>query len=153
MREPISYKKFFMNYGIFVGILAVLMGLLVYVTKITQRSWSKNLRKSVELVLDETEPSTWFVTNELRISNAFTLSAACYEARNKKDGQIYKAVIISTQTIYGPIPSVFTVDKDGQARFMGYSNVHGRVQNQLMSDTSNKRIQYWTKKIPYIIGS
>lgn len=151
MKQSISYKKFFINYGIFVGCIAVLMGILIYTTKITQKSWSKNLKKCVELVLDEAEPSTWFLMNSQKIKNAFTLNAACYEARNKKDGQTYKAVIINIQTLYGSVPAVFTVSGSGEVQFMGYSSVHGRVHEQLMNNTSNKRIQYWTKKIPYII--
>ena len=79
MKQSISYKKFFINYGIFVGCIAVLMGILIYTTKITQKSWSKNLKKCVELVLDEAEPSTWFLMNSQKIKNAFTLNAACYE--------------------------------------------------------------------------
>ena len=125
--------------------------ILIYTTKITQKSWSKNLKKCVELVLDEAEPSTWFLMNSQKIKNAFTLNAACYEARNKKNGQTYKAVIINIQTLYGSVPAVFTVSGSGEVQFMGYSSVHGRVHEQLMNNTSNKRIQYWTKKIPYII--
>ena len=152
MKQTISYKKFFINYAIFLGIITVLMGILIYTTKITQKSWSKNLKKNLEIVLEESDPSTWFITNSIKLKNAFTLNAACYEARNKKSGQVYKAIIINTQTIYGPIPAVFIMDKNGEVEFIGYSSIHGRVREQLMSDTSNKRIQYWKKKIPYIIG-
>ncbi len=152
MKQTISYKKFFINYAIFLGIITVLMGILIYTTKITQKSWSKNLKKNLEIVLEESDPSTWFITNSIKLKNAFTLNAACYEARNKKSGQVYKAIIINTQTIYGPIPAVFIMDKNGEVEFIGYSSIHGRVREQLMNDTSNKRIQYWKKKIPYIIG-
>ena len=151
MKQSISYKTFFINYGIFVGFLTVLMGILIYTTKITQKCWTKNLRKSVELVFDETEPSVWLITNELKLKNAFTLNAACYEVRNKKNGQVYKAVIINTQTMYGPIPAIFTVDKNEEVNFVGYSSIHGRVQKQLLNDTSNRRLSYWMKKIPYIL--
>ena len=151
MKQSISYKTFFINYGIFVGFLTVLMGILIYTTKITQKCWTKNLRKSVELVFDETEPSVWLITNELKLKNSFTLNAACYEVRNKKNGQVYKAVIINTQTMYGPIPAIFTVDKNEEVNFVGYSSIHGRVQKQLLNDTSNRRLSYWMKKIPYIL--
>ncbi|MCR4580438.1 MAG: hypothetical protein K5681_08830 [Treponema sp.] len=151
MKQTISYKKFFINYGIFVGILAVLLGILIYTSKITQKSWSKNLKKNIETVLEEAEPSSWVITNNIKIKNAFTLNAACYDARNKKNGKVYKAIIINTQTLYGPIPAVFTVDNNGEVKFIGYSSVHGRVKTQLLNDSSNKRIKYWIKKIPYII--
>ena len=98
MKQTISYKKFFINYAIFLGIITVLMGILIYTTKITQKSWSKNLKKNLEIVLEESDPSTWFITNSIKLKNAFTLNAACYEARNKKSGQVYKAIIINTQT-------------------------------------------------------
>ena len=122
MKQTISYKKFFINYAIFLGIITVLMGILIYTTKITQKSWSKNLKKNLEIVLEESDPSTWFITNSIKLKNAFTLNAACYEARNKKSGQVYKAIIINTQTIYGPIPAVFIMDKNGEVEFIGYSS-------------------------------
>lgn len=151
MKQTISYKKFFINYGIFVGIVAVLMGIMIYTTKVTQKNWSKNLKKSIEFILEQQDPSVWVLTNEVKVKNAFSLNSACFEARNKNNGQFYKVIIINTQTLYGPLPTVFTLDKEGHVEFIGYSLIHGRVQKQLMQDVSNKRITYWKKKIPYII--
>ena len=78
MKQTISYKKFFINYGIFVGIVAVLMGIMIYTTKVTQKNWSKNLKKSIEFILEQQDPSVWVLTNEVKVKNAFSLNSACF---------------------------------------------------------------------------
>ena len=71
--------------------------------------------------------------------------------RNRKTGDTYKAVIIKVQTFYGPVPAVFTINKENVVNFVGYSSIHGRIREQLMSNKTNKKINYWKSKIPSII--
>ena len=54
MRNEITNKEFFARYGIFVGIIIVLFGILIYPIKVSQKSWINNLRSNIEFVLDET---------------------------------------------------------------------------------------------------
>lgn len=151
MKKDIPYKLFFKNYGIVVAYLTIIFGILIYVTKVSQKSWQNNLKTSTQIVLDEYNPNEWIIGNNIPIKNSLSQSSACYEARNKKNGEIYKVVILRVQTLYGPIPSVFSVDKDNEVNFIGYSTVHGRIQKQIIQNRSNKRINYWKEKIPEII--
>jgi len=151
MNTNISYKSFFTKYGIFIGILTVLIGLLLYPIKLSQSSWQNNLKKTVENVLEENYPNTWNVENSIKIKNTFQLNAACYEVRNRKDGNTYKAVIIRVQSYYGPIPAIFLVDKNNNKSFVGYTALHGRIAKQINYNQSNSSLNYWKKKIPEII--
>ena len=57
MKNEITNKEFFARYGIFVAIIVVLFGILIYPIKISQKSWINNLRSNIEFVLDEREPN------------------------------------------------------------------------------------------------
>lgn len=151
MKNDNSYKTFFINYGLLVAIVIVMFGLLIYPIKVAQKSWQKNLKANVEFVLDEKEPNSWTVGNYIKINNPFALSAACYEVRNRKSGDTYKAIIIRIQTFYGPLPAVFTLDKDNNVEFIGYSSLHGKIAEQLLSNKTNRRISYWKSRIPSIV--
>jgi len=151
MKNDNSYKTFFINYGILVAILVVIFGILIYPIFVAKKAWQKNLKANVEFILDEKEPNSWTVGNSVKINNPFALNAACYEVRNRKSGDTYKAIIIRIQTYYGPLPAVFTLDKENNVTFVGYSSLHGRISEQLLSNKTNKRINYWKSRIPTII--
>lgn len=151
MKTNISYKIFFKNYGIVVAYLVIIFGILIYFSKISQKSWQKNLKTTTQTVLNEYFDNEWTVGNPVRIKNALSQSSACFETYNKKNGEMYKSIIIRIQTMYGPLPAVFIVDKENNVTFAGYSSVHGRVQNQLNNNNNNKRILYWKQKIPEIL--
>lgn len=151
MLDNFSYKKFFINFGIFVGFITVTFGILFYSVFLSRKSWQKNLSTSIEKVLDENEANTWTLGNFIPINNSFTLSAACYEVQNRKSGEIRKAVIIRIYTYYGPLPAVFLVDKNNNVDFVGYASVHGRVAVQLTNKMSDKRIEYWKNRLIQIL--
>lgn len=151
MNKYISYKSFFTNYGIFIAILTVLFGILIYPIKLSQTAWQNNLKKSVETTLEEQFPNTWTVENNIKIKNTFQLNSACYEARNRKDGNVYKVLILRVQSYYGPLPAVFLIDKNNAVEFIGFTSLHGRILQQINTNTTNSRINYWKNKIPEII--
>lgn len=151
MKNEISYKVFFKNYGIVVAYLVIIFGILIYITKVSNKSWQNNLRNTTQIVLDEYNPNEWVLGNNIRIKNALSQSTACYEARNKKNGEIYKSVIIRVQSLYGPLSAVFVVDKNNEVSFIGYSSIHGKVKKQLLNNTYNKRLTYWQSRIPEIL--
>lgn len=151
MIENFSYKKFFINFGIFVGFIVVTFVILIYSVRLSKKSWQKNLKVSIENVLDEKEANTWTVGNFIQINNSFSLSAACYEAQNRRTGEVSKVLILRVYTYYGPLPAVFLIDKDKEVQFVGYSSVHGRVALQLTNKLSDKRIEFWKKKILEIL--
>ena len=147
MKQEISYKNFFINYAIFVLIASAVFGILIYIIKVSQKSWDKNLKAAVEYTLSESEPDTWEIGKSIKISNPLSAGAACYDARNKKSGENVKAVIIRIQTFYGPHCGVFIVQNDGKVDFKGYSSLHGRVAEQLKSSYKGHRVEYWSKRI------
>lgn len=151
MKQKISYKNFFINYAIFVLIAAALFGILIYVIKVSQKAWDKNLRYAVEYTLAESEPDTWEIGSAIRIANPLSVGAACFDARNKKSGEMVKAVIVRIQTFYGPHCGVFIVQPNNVAEFKGYSSLHGRIANQLKNSYSGRRVEYWSKRIPEML--
>lgn len=151
MKQTISYKNFLINYLIFVLISAVVFLLLVYTVKVSQKNWDKNLKVTVQTFLDENESDTWLVENACKINNPLTTSAACYDVKNKKNGEYYKAVIIRVQTFYGPTLGVFVGDQQNNFEFKGYALIHGRIASKLSKHNSSRRIEYWKDRIPDII--
>ena len=147
MKQDISYKNFFINYAIFVLIASAVFGILIYVIKVSQKAWDKNLKAEVEYTLAESEPDTWEIGKSVKIANPLSAGAACFDARNKKSGETGKAVIIRIQTFYGPHCGVFIVQGDGKIVFKGYSSLHGRVATQLKNSYSGRRVEYWSKRI------
>lgn len=155
MSEQISYKQFFKNYLILIGVMLVVFTLLIYLSIVSKKSWNKNLKTAVEVVLDEKQPNTWSVGKNIDINNPFTMSGACYEARNRKNGEVYKVMVIRVVTNYGPMAGVFSIDKENNVDFIGFSNLHGRIEKQVssMSTSTCKQINYWEKKIPQILNN
>lgn len=152
MMDDISYKTFFKNYGIFIGIVAVVLMILVYFSLVSKKSWNNNLKVSIERVLDDYDSNQWTVGNSKPIKNPVCMNAACYEARNRRNGELYDAVIIRSATLYGPLAVVFVCDNENNVSFIGYSSLHGRINLLLQNNYSEKQIEYWKNKIPQIIG-
>ncbi|MCR5766007.1 MAG: hypothetical protein K6G09_08545 [Treponema sp.] len=152
MIENFSYKEFFKDYSIFLGIIVVIMGILIYSVFLSRKSWENHLKTSVEKVLDDYESNQWTVLSNKRINNPHSMSAACYEARSRKTGDIYDAVIIRVETFYGPVAAVYLCDAENNVTFVGFSTLHGRIEKILRSNSYDRRIGYWGKKIPYILG-
>ena len=147
MKQQISYKNFFINYAIFVLIVAAVFGILIYVIKVSQKSWDKNIKAYVEYTLAESEPDTWEIGQAVRIKNPLSTGAACFDARNKKSGEACKVVIIRIQTFYGPHSGIFIVENNGNIVFKGYSSVHGRIAAQLSDSYNSRRVEYWKMRI------
>ncbi len=150
-QQNISYKNFLINYLIFFLFLAFISLILIYSIKVSQKSWNKNLQPAIQAVIEESDPDTWVFEGACPIDNPLTTSAACYNIRNKKNGEYYKAVILRIQTFYGPFPGVFIMDKDNKVEYKGYALLHGRVAKLLSENENSRRINYWITRIPDII--
>ena len=150
-QQPVSYKTFLLNYLIFILIIASVFMLLVYMIKFSQKNWNKRLEPAVLSVLEELEPETWIIEAASPIDNPLTTAAACYDVRNKKNGEYYKVVILRLQTFYGPVPGVFLMDKDKKVEYKGYALIQGRIKKHLNNFSQSRRINYWKKRIPEII--
>ncbi len=150
----ITNKKFFTNYAFFLLIIFVLFGLLIYPSIISRKSWTNNLRISVQKVLEEYEEG-WQINEAINVNKPVTTSCAAYAVKNQKSGLEAKAIIIRVTTFYGPLPAVFIykeTDQKPEIIFAGYSTLHGRVKSQIDSSISDKRREYWEKKIPEIFN-
>lgn len=151
MKYPNSYKHFFINYAIFVLIAAAVFGILIYVIKVSQKSWEKNLKSLVEYTLEEIEPDTWEIGQSVKINNPLTTSAACFEARHKKSGENCKVIIIRLQTFYGPHAGIYIAESSGKINFKGYASLHGRCAAQLTNLFTGRRVEYWNMRISDMI--
>lgn len=147
MKQQISYKNFFINYSIFVLFALIVFGILIYVIKVSQKSWEKNLKATVEYTLSESEPDTWELDKYVMIDNPLTTSAACFDARNKKSGENCKVIIIRIQTFYGPQSGIYIVENKDKITFKGYASLHGRCAEQLKKSNNGRRVEYWNKRI------
>ena len=145
------YKFFFIRYGILLAFFAVFFFLTIYGSVLSRKAWQNNMRPSIEKVLEENEPNTWLLGKYIKIENPFTLNAVCYEVRNRMDGEVSKVVMIRITTFYGPLPAVFLVNSDDDVRFLGISNLHGKVLKQIESSKNSVRIEYWKNLIPTIL--
>lgn len=146
------YKFFFIRYGLLLAFFAVFFFLTIYGSVLSRKAWQKNLRPSIEKVLEEKEPNTWILEKYVRIENPFTLNAVCYEARNRMNGDVYKAVLLRITTFYGPLPAVFLVSPDNNVELAGIADFHGRVKTQIETSVNSVRAEYWKKLIPTILG-
>lgn len=145
-------KLFFMNYGIFTGILVVVFAVLVYVIRVSHVAWNNNLKYSVEKVLEENEAGVWSVGSPIEIDNPLSLRSGCFGARNRKTGEMYYVFITRVPTYYGPMGAVFTCSLDGKVKFEGYSSLHGRILKQINQNKIDKRLDSFAMRIPSILG-
>jgi len=141
-------KTYFVKLGIFTAFIAIIFGLLTYSVVLSRKSWQKNLRLSVEKILDENDSNNWIVGNAIPLNSPFTVNAACYEVSSRKTGIPYKAVIVRVPTFYGPVATVFTMDNDNKVEMIGFSSVHGRIAENMHTNRYSKRFEYWERKIP-----
>ena len=147
MKQQTSYKTFFINYAIFVMIAAAVFGILIYICRVSQKSWDNNLKAVIESSLAETEPDTWEIGKPIRIENPTLTSSACFYARNKKSGESCRVMIIRLLTFYGPHTGIYLIDNQGVITFKGYTSVHGRCSLQLTNSTNSRRVEYWKMRI------
>lgn len=144
-----TYKNYFQKFGIFTLFLVIVFALLIYPSILSKKSWKKNLRASVEQVLNENDKDSWEIGKKIEIKNSFAINAECFEAtKNKKN---YSVIIMRVSTFYGPVSTVFTIDEDKNVDFVGFSSLHGRISKNLIANKHSKRFSYWEKKIPIIL--
>ena len=151
MMKKFTYKQFFRNYGIVAAFLIVTFVILIYSVKLTNKSWVKGLRTSVDRVLNENE-DLWIVGDNIELSNPITTNAAAYNIMNKQTKEVKEAVIVRVTTLYGPVSCVFICNDDNDVEFAGFSSLHGRIALQFKDKSFDQRIDYWQDKIPSILG-
>ena len=149
--QEITNKKFFRNYAFFLLVLAVIFAILIYMSLISRKYWTNNLAKSVQSVLNEYEEGMWSVQDNIDIEKPIGVISAAYTIKNQKTNSIATAIIIRVTTFYGPLPAVFIYTDTEEVIFAGWASLHGRVKIESTDNKSDKRLEYWQKKIPEIL--
>ena len=151
MERDISSKDFFIKYGLFMALVVVVTGILVYFSIISNNAWTKNLGTILQKVLNENcEQNEWVIKENIAIENPFTYNASCYKVENIQKEQDCIAIIIRINSFWGPFPAVFLMDENNQVTFVGYASLDGRIK-EIINKTNDNRIHYWKNKIPQIL--
>lgn len=137
------------SYGILILMLLLIFTVLVYFISISRKSWESGLKTCVENVLEEKYGNEWTVGDFVQIDNPIAVNAACYRIKNS-EGINGRAVIIKIATYYGPVSAVY-ISTGESVSFVGFSSLHGRIAETMMSNKKDKKILYWQDKIPQII--
>ncbi|MDY4902508.1 MAG: hypothetical protein SO116_06510 [Treponema sp.] len=149
------YKKHLINYGIFAGIIIVLLAFLITFTLLSRNSWREGLKKQVEKVLSNSTEYTcgsWVKLNSLATSQC-----SVYEL--VKDGKTVPSaygIILRVTTMYGPVPAVFTYEFDenknnASVNFIDFVETSGPLNEKIKASALKNQIAYWKNKIPYLI--
>ena len=150
--KKMDAKEFWRLFGIFSGILVFCAGLNIGFIKLTEGKWQRDLKKTVQTVLDEKYPDEWKVGDFIDLQNPFYVSGAAFDIYSKKINKKAVAVILRTQTFYGPYPAVYIYEDEDNSYFAGYSNIHGRIRTLMEKQITDIFISHWQKKLPDILG-
>ena len=147
-KKNISTKQFFGKFGIFCGAALFFLLILGYFIIVSKNSWNNNLKKIVEVVLEENSSGIWSVESLAEINNPSKLKSAAYHIRNRESGEHAYAYITRVPSFYGPMGGVFICTDSGQTTFNGFVSLHGKIKNQLIQNRINKRLDFAAERIP-----
>ncbi len=147
-----AVKKQLLKYGMVTGIFFVLFILILCSTLLSRSAWEKGLK--AQLVSVYANQDEYEVKDFENISSPFSVSCASYTLEKKNDSASYHAVIIRVQTIFGPVPAVYTY-KDGsdKADFVCFITLNNRIESTVVSNSRYSQIAYWSKRIPVILAN
>ena len=147
--ENVKSGSILKSYGILILVLLLIFTVLIYLISISKKSWEAGLRTCVEKVLNEKYGDEWTVGEFVEIENPIAINSACYKIKNS-EGVNGRAVIIKIATYYGPASAVY-ISTGENVSFVGFSSLHGRIAETMLSNKKDKKILYWQDKIPQII--
>ena len=147
-------KKHLIELGIFAGILVAILGILIAFVLLSRQSWINGLKSCAEQVLLENELN-YKIADYEEINNPFSVSSAFYKLIREEgdtETQNKHIAIIRIATPYGPAVAVFIYEEGmDSAQFIDFVAIHGKIKKNFY-DNSAKKIEYWGKRIPAIIG-
>ncbi len=151
-----AVKKQLVQYGVLTLVLFLLFVLLLSSVLMSRRSWEKGLRTQVVSALEQ--QGDYIVGDYETVSSPFSVSCASYglskkDENSSTDLSSYHAVIIRVQTIFGPVPAVYTY-KDGsdEAEFVCFVTLNNRIASTVENNARYSQIAYWAKRIPVILA-
>lgn len=149
--DPV-FKKQLVQYGIATGIFCFLFFVLLVSTVLSRKSWEKGLKYQLDSVYASYD-SDYEVGEFEVIDNPFSVSCACYSLSKEHDDSKFHAVIIRIQTVFGPLPAVYTYKEgDDEADFVGFVSLNKRIETTVVNNARYSQIAYWGKRIPSIIA-
>lgn len=146
-----AYLEMLRKFGIFTGFCILVIVIMIFTIRLSARPWQNKLKQNVFDVLEENNPGVWSIGEYVELNSSFSSNTACFEITDKNDNSKNYVVIMRVQTLCGPFASVFIYNENSGAKFIGFSNLHGRVAAMLRNHTSDSRILYWSKRIPVIM--
>ena len=139
--------KFFAKYGIFTGILIVMLGFLICFSLLSRSSWENGLRKTVQKTL-EASGESYVAGESVPLGSALSISACAFQLEGELQEQSY-AVIIRVATLYGPLPAVFVwTSGDETARFVSFASLSGKAAEKVYDSAQKSQLNYWSQRIP-----
>lgn len=149
----LKYRQELIRYGIVMGMLCVLFGLMVLFILVSRPSWRNGLRAEVEQVLEMSDPGEFIVGDFELLSSPVSTSCAAYSIQSKSTGESLHAVIARVTTLYGPVPAVFVCgNESGLAVFKGFADLHGVSVRHVEDNSRASQIYYWQRKIPVMLS-
>lgn len=135
------------KFGILIGTVLVLLGLLFLFTFLSRSSWSSGLSSEIGKVLsDNGIECTVGKMDDVRSGVSANLVSFSL------DGDPRHAVMVRIPTLYGPIPGVFIYSSEtSSARFIGFYGVKGMAEDAILSAARESQVSYWERKIPKVM--
>ncbi len=150
-------KKISVEYGLFLAIVIVAFAIICLLVFSSRGVWDKNLRKQVELVMENSFASEYRLGDPIEVNNTFSVSAAAYELFDQSqqtDSCVAHGIIIRVPSLYGPVPAVFIQTEDGLVEFVGVAENDGNTMKELAIIENLKgsiQIDKWKARIPHIV--
>ena len=146
-----AVKKQLVQYGITACVFFILFLVLMCSVLISRKSWRNGLK--AQLVSVYSEDSDCEVGDYEPVDTPFSVSCASYTLTKKNDNSVYHAVIIRVQTMFGPVPAVYTYrEGDESADFVSFVTLNKRIESTVINNARYSQIAYWSRRIPSIIA-
>ncbi|MCR5290047.1 MAG: hypothetical protein K6E51_08670 [Treponema sp.] len=151
-------KKILIDYGIFVGLFAVMLLVLSVVTIIANNVKTSGLRKETQYVLDSYAPEKYTVGQAVRLDSPLQTTVVCYDLiQNSTDsahslfaGKEY-VVVVRVLTLFGPMPAVYIYNDVTGVTFTGFALLHNSQSEKIEQISMNSSVLYWACRIPSIM--
>ena len=146
------YREQFIKLSLMTAITTVLMGILTVFVLVSRNSWRNGLKEKVNLILEEND-SEFRADEWIKLSSNLTSQMSAYTVDGKNNKGIY-AVICRTQSLYGPLASVYIFDSNkNKTSFIDFADIPPKIKNTLTNIAEKNQNAYWEKKIPLIISA
>lgn len=142
------------KYGIFFGIMAGMMAVVLCVSLLAHGSWRHGLAQTVQETLDAYVSDSYAVGEFLEIRSTMATSAAAFAVRPRRADAVEQpayCVLVRIPTMTGAAPALFLYDSRSGVQFVGYALDVGKAEHVLNSTVQGSAIAYWQRQIPLML--